>query len=557
MEELEKQVGRARWRLGLGRFLRTLGFCWFATLLVAAVLVGLDKRYVWPAPDWLWPAAALGLGLFAAGLWIGLTRRRPIDAAIEIDKRFGLKERVSSSLALTDQERESEAGQALVDDAVARVRSVEVGARFPVRPGRPALLPLLPAVLGVAAFLLIPAIEKPVEADTGTDAKAVKQQVKRSSEALKKKLADRRKEASEKGLKDAERLFKRLERQTEDLASGKTDRKKARVQLNDLAQKLRQRRSELGGSEQVQRQLNQLRDLNRGPADELAKAMRDGDFKKAEEKLDELKEKLDKGDLDEKDKQQLKEQLEKMQEKLGDMAAAHKAACEDLKKQIQQAQANGQLGEAGKLQQQLNQLMQQAPQMNQLKQMANQLGQCAQCMQNGNMQGAQQALQQLQGNLADLKQQLDEMELLDEAMNQLVQAQNQMNCKACGGKGCKQCQGGAGQMGNQPGMGMGQGKDGKQGGMGLGAGQGRGARPEAEVKAGYVDSHVRQKLGPGEAVVAGQVEGPLVKGDVEQQIQDEFEATKRGATDPLTDRRIPRGHRQHVREYFERFKEGK
>jgi len=553
MEELEKQVGRARWRLGLGRFLRTLGYCCFATLLVAAVLAGLDKRYEWPAPVWLWPAAALGLGLMGAGLWIWLTRRRPLDAAIEIDKRFGLKERVSSTIALSQEERESEAGHALVDDAVARVRRVEVAARFPVRPGRPALLPLLPAVLGVAAFLLIPAIEKPVEADTDTDAKVVKQQVKRSGEALKKKLAQRRKEASEKGLKDAERLFKRLERQTEDLASGKTDRKKARVQLNDLAQKLQQRRSELGGSEQVQRQLNQLRDLNRGPADDFAKAVRDGDFKKAEEELEKLKDKLDKGGLDEKDKEQLKEQLEKMKDKLDDLAAAHKAACEDLKKKIDQAQANGQLGEAGKLQQQLNQLMQQAPQMNQLQQMANQLGQCAQCMQNGNMQGAQQALQQMQGNLADLKQQLDEMELLDEAMNQLVQAQNQMNCKQCGGKGCPQCQGG----GNQMGMGMGQGDGQKQGGMGLGAGQGRGARPEAEVKADFVPSHVRQKLGPGEAVVTGQVEGPLVKGDVEQQIQDEFEATKRGATDPLTDRRIPRGHRQHVREYFERFKEGK
>jgi len=553
MEELEKQVGRARWRLGLGRFLRTLGYCCFATLLVAAVLAGLDKRYEWPAPVWLWPAAALGLGLMGAGLWIWLTRRRPLDAAIEIDKRFGLKERVSSTIALSQEERESEAGHALVDDAVARVRRVEVAARFPVRPGRPALLPLLPAVLGVAAFLLIPAIEKPVEADTDTDAKVVKQQVKRSGEALKKKLAQRRKEASEKGLKDAERLFKRLERQTEDLASGKTDRKKARVQLNDLAQKLQQRRSELGGSEQVQRQLNQLRDLNRGPADDFAKAVRDGDFKKAEEELEKLKDKLDKGGLDEKDKEQLKEQLEKMKDKLDDLAAAHKAACEDLKKKIDQAQANGQLGEAGKLQQQLNQLMQQAPQMNQLQQMANQLGQCAQCMQNGNMQGAQQALQQMQGNLADLKQQLDEMELLDEAMNQLVQAQNQMNCKQCGGKGCPQCQGG----GNQMGMGMGQGDGQKQGGMGLGAGQGRGARPEAEVKADFVPSHVRQKLGPGEAVVTGQVEGPLVKGDVEQQIQEEFEATKRGATDPLTNRRIPRGHRQHVREYFERFKEGK
>ncbi len=105
------------------------------------------------------------------------------------------------------------------------------------------------------------------------------------------------------------------------------------------------------------------------------------------------------------------------------------------------------------------------------------------------------------------------------------------------------------------GMGMGQGQGGQ--GMGLGAGQGRGARPESDVDTDYVDSQVRQKLGPGQAVVTGQVDGPLVKGNVEQQIQQDVEATRRGSTDPLTDRRIPRGHKQHVREYFERFKEGK
>ena len=553
MNELKKRVRRAQWRLGLGGLLRALGFCWFATLLVAAVLVGLDKRYVWPAPDWLWPAAALGLGLLGAGLWAWITRRRPLEAAIEVDKRFGLKERVSSSMALTEEERGSEVGQALVDDAVAWVRRVEIGARFPVRPGRPALLPLLPAVLGVAAFLLIPAIERPVEADTDTDAKVVKQQVKRSGEALKKKLAQRRKEAGEKGLKEAERLFKRLERQTEELAAGKTDRKKALVKLNDLARKLRQRRAELGGSDQVRRQLNQLRDLNRGPADQFAEAVREGDFNKAEEELEKLKEKLEKNGLNEQEKEKLKEQLEKMQEKLRDLAAAHEAACKDLQKQIDRAEANGQWGEAGKLRQQLDRLMQQAPQMNQLRQMANRLGQCAQCLQNGDLQDARAALEQLQGNLGDLAQQLDEMELLDEAMNQLVQTRNQMNCKACGGKGCRQCQGGMHPMR----MGRGQGQDRKQGGMGMGAGQGRGPRPEADANTDYVDSHVRQKVGPGEAMVTGQVEGPLVKGDVEQRIQEDFESTRRGSTDPLTDRRIPRAHRQHVREYFERFKEGK
>jgi len=565
MDEIQRQIRRAGWRLGLGRFLRTVGLCWFATLLAAAVLVGLDKRYHWAAPDWAWPAGALALGLVLAGGWMWLTRRQPLAAAIEIDHRFGLKERVSSSISMSEEERNTEAGQALIDDAVARVGRVDVPARFPVRPGRGILLPLLPAALAVLAFWLVPTLEKPVEADTRTDSKVVKQQVKRTGEALKKKLAQRSKEAADKGLKDAERLFKRLERQTEELAAGKTDRKKALAKLNDLAQKLQQRRSEIGGSEQIRRQLNQLRDLNRGPADQFAKAVREGDFNKAKDELEKIEERFDKGDLNDEDKQKLAEQLDKMREKLEDLAAAHQAAQEDIQDRIRQAEENGQFGEAAKLQQQLDRLARQAPQMQQLQQMANQLGQCAQCLKDGNLQNAQAAVQQMQGNLNDMAQQLAEMEMLDEAMNQLVQARNQMNCQACGGKGCEQCQGGMGQ-GQGQGQGMGQGQKQGQGmgmgqgqgnGDGLGAGQGQGARPESEVDTNFVDSQVRQKLGPGQAVVAGQVDGPLVKGDVEQQIQQDFDATRRGTTDPLTDRRIPRGHKQHVREYFERFKEGK
>ncbi len=91
----------------------------------------------------------------------------------------------------------------------------------------------------------------------------------------------------------------------------------------------------------------------------------------------------------------------------------------------------------------------------------------------------------------------------------------------------------------------------------MGRGRGRGARPEADTDTGFYDTHAKQKIGKqGAADVVGLVEGKNVRGNVEQEVQQQFETARRGSTDPLTGRRIPRKHRQHALEYFNRFREG-
>ena len=151
MEELRKQVRRAHRRLGLQRFLGTLGWCWSVTLLVVLVLIAVDKWHSLGVEAWAWGVGALGLGLLAAVAWIAATRRKPLEAAIEIDRRFALKERISSTLAMPPDDRESEAGEALVADALRRVERIDVTSKFAVRPPRRILLPLLPGVLAVLA----------------------------------------------------------------------------------------------------------------------------------------------------------------------------------------------------------------------------------------------------------------------------------------------------------------------------------------------------------------------------------------------------------------------
>ena len=151
MERLRKQVRRAQWWLGVQRFIRVLGWFWFTTLSVAAGLMVLDKFRPLRVEPFVWPVGAIALGTLLAAAWAVIRSRGAMDAAIEIDRRFDLKERVSSSLALSPEERQSEFGRALLDDAARRVQWIHVGREFHVTAGRQLLLPLLP---GLAAVLV-------------------------------------------------------------------------------------------------------------------------------------------------------------------------------------------------------------------------------------------------------------------------------------------------------------------------------------------------------------------------------------------------------------------
>lgn len=459
MEELKKQVRRAHRRMGFQRFAVVLGWCWFATLLMGLGVIAVDKLYptgvaavkralgaidefylvgstaeAWAAV--LWPAlviaASLGIGLVVAAVWIIVTRREPLGAAIEIDRRFGLKERVSSTVAMPPEDRHTEAGRALVADAVRRASRIDVAGRFSIAPGKTLLLPLLPGVLAMLVALFVAQAKTEGPPPPQPKPPVVNKQVKKSTADLRKKLAQRRKRAEEMGLEEAKRLFEKLQEAARDMEAGNLQRKDALVKLNELARELQKHRDRLGGAEKIKKQLDQLKDLERGPADKFAKAVREGDLVKAAEELEAIKRELAGEGLTDEQKQQLANQLQQMQQKLNQMAQANREARQQLQQKIDQLRNNGQLAEADKLQQQLDKLLQQAPQLGQLEQMADKLEQCADCLREGEFDNALAALDQLQD---DLEQQLAEMDLMEEAMEQLRQARNQMNCQQCGGFG--------------------------------------------------------------------------------------------------------------------------
>jgi len=531
MDTLQRQVSAARRRLTLDCFLRLAPWCCFAWLWVAAVLVVVDKFRPLGVEYWVWPAAAMGAGLFTALAGTLIKRRGTLDAAMEIDRRFALRERVSSSLALTPELLETPAGQALMEDAVRRVERIHVPEKFEIKMSRWSWLPLAPAAAAFAiALLWQPGAGQEAKA---SDAVQVQQALKKQADAVKRLAQERQKQLKEKNLPELEKVFKKLEDGAERLQKDDaTDRKKTLVELNDLAKDLEQRREALGGKEKLKEQFKAMKDMSKGPADKLAESLKEGDFQAAMKEIQQLRDQIKDGKLTDKQREDLAKQLNEMKDKLNKMADAQKQAMEDLKKQIEQKKQAGDKEGANKLQEQLDKLAQQMPQVNQANELAKKLGECAKCMQAGQMDQAMAEMDGMEGQLKKMQADLDEMDMLDEAMAQLGECKNCLN----------------GGMGKNPNG---------QPGMGLGEGRGRGARPEDRTKTGTFASKVNQKVGPGAGVITDFVEGPNVKGDVQQQIATQLNEIAASETDPLTGQQLPRAVREHAQQYFDKVREGR
>ncbi len=536
----------------LGRFVAALAWCWFAALLISAVAIGAAKLWPLEIDGQLWAIGWIGgmlsLGLLFALVWSWLRRENRLNAAVEIDRRFGLKERVSSTLALSPEVRETEIGRALVDDAARRVERLDVASRFKIPLERRNLLPLLPAALLVGLAFI--ADKLPEQQATAAQQPAVTQQVQQSADALTRKLAQHRKEANEKGLQDAGELFKKIEEGARQIASKEgSDRKQALVKLNDLAKQLESRRDKLAGDDKLKQQLNEMKDLKEGPADKLADALKNGRFEKALKQLDKLRDQLKDGKLESKDQAKLAEQLEAMRQTIQKLADKHDQTQRDLERQIKQLTAAGKPSDAQKLQQQLDKLQRQTVSMNALKSMADKLGAASKCLKSGGSKPGEQAgqqacqsLKELADQVSDLKQQNEEQALIDSALDQISEAKSSMT----GSKGDGQSEGGQGQDRDQI--------AGETSGGGKAKASGR--RPEKKGEFKLFDSTVKQQLGKGAAVSAGETDGPNIRGQVQAEIKAQIESAKHDSADPLTGQRLPRSQREHAKEYFDSLREG-
>lgn len=565
MNKILKKVRQARRRIAIGYFFNVLSWSVFSCLLLA--VIGLAVPKIWylsflqsesDYQNWVysWIAGGALLGVLIPLIVTWRKTASQLSAAIEVDRRFGLKERLSSALTLEDEIAKTSVGKALLNDAASQADIIDVRDEFRFQPTARAFLPIIPVLL-LVGIMMIPNAEKKAGASEPerTDAKKVEIAIKE----LKKQIEQKRKERIAKGLKDADGKVAALEKKFDKLIDEKeTGKKDALIKLNDIKKQIAERQRELGSSKELKESLNKLKDTGEGPAKELADAMSKGDMADAKKAVKDLVKKLKAGEFSEIEKKKLAKDLKKMAEELKKAAEQHEAEKKKLEEQIEKAVKEGDLDKAAQLQQKLDQKKAMDQQQEKLKQMAEKLADCADCMkpsdkpggqkpgqkgQQGDPQQQQQAMKQAGEALDDLAKQLEQMQQEMGEMEALEDLEEMAN-------DCKD--------GFAEGKGKGQGKkDGppKWQDWAQGNGRGAGQRDLDKGDTGTFKSKVKGKLQQGQTVVTGTADGKNLVGRSVSETRDLIEASISKESDPLENQKMSRIQREHAQQYFKSLRE--
>jgi hypothetical protein len=543
VRELDKPIGRVWRRLRFQRFLAALVWCWGACLLATAAAIAVEKFANRPLPgaDWVPFAIAGGVGVVVAGLIAIFTGPSRVDAAVAIDRAFRLNERLSTTLTLPADLRETPAGRALVADTVRHVHDLDLGAHFGLRIPRTAWVPLIPAALALGLLMVPEWAQKRAQARNSQvldkeQAKAIKKQ----AELLGKKVSEKRKDLEKNELGETDKLLAEIEKAADKLAKAPPAAKdKAMVELNKLTDALKDRQKQFGSTEQMSKQLQQLKDMSSdGPADSFAKELAKGDFMKAAQELKKLQEKMAAGKLTDAEKKQLREQLGEMKKQLEKLASL-----EQRKKQLDQALKNGGLTKQ-QYEEQMAKLNEQAKDLQKLAKLASQLGNAEQQLSKNDLKKAAEALGVSQKELQEMAKAASELETLDSMMAEIQDAKNGM-----AGDGMNQLGeqlSGANMLGS-----------GRRPGQGLGKGRGQGDRPEAADNTSTYSARVKGVMNKGKAIVTGT--GPIskqIKGESIILDEQQIEAASGVAAEALTNQKVPKSIEKHVKGYFDQIRKG-
>jgi hypothetical protein len=439
---VQRQLGRARRRLFVQGLLDRLAWCWAGALALAACWFLVQPFFIGNVEELRWAGAA-GLAGAATVLAVGLAwwrAPRPLDVALAVDARLGLKERVTTALGLSPAEARSPAGRALLADVNERIGPLDVKGRFPVRLTWPAaLVPAAAAVLALVALFYEPQ-PGAAQGGPGADGRAraeagdIEQKLKEIRKAVAK---PRPRDGSDgKELKELEDAWNRLLDKRVDLRD--TDKVREQVQsMRSLEEKLKDRagslKAQVEKNQALLRQLQKVAQVDpggrklepkKGPADdkegplqEVQEALAKGQADRARDALEKLQKKLGGGKLSKQELRRLQEQLQDLRNRLQRLAGQ-----QDRKDRLQRERDRGELDE-----EQLRQALEQLEREGQdLEDLARLLDECRDCLKKGDGKGAQGKLKALAGRLEEMKLTEEELRDLEENAGRLEAVRAEM-----------------------------------------------------------------------------------------------------------------------------------
>lgn len=573
MESIWRLVRRSVWRLGLDQASQV-----FARVLVVVVVgvtlaIVADRLFFLHLPLFYLLSALVGAGVLAAGV---LSRRRwptALGAAIEIDRRLLLSERISSAVAVAGSTEDM--ARAVVEDARSFAAGVPLARTFPLRFHREywGALALVPVAVGL--FLWLPQYDLFARRATEEHAKSEQEAVRKEAERLARELTALRKQVEVQGPAEALAHLERMEEVVKQMEHGKMSRPEALAELGRLADALREAHQELSRKELASKELFQQRGLAETKG--LLEALAQKNFQAAAEELKKLAERVRAGkQQNQEELEKLKEQLRQLAEKLKEKGAGDMA---NQAKELAEKAGGKKLSpeELAKLQEALAKLAQQLGERD-MGALAEELKKSSQ--QLGAAEDRRAALEQLGRELAELANAFPDRGGLGEKLARLADqvsagdaeslalalkdavlefdAQAQLEGElavlaTCAGL-CEDGERGlAGRLATWGGTGIYSPGDSRRAGPGMG-GPGIGAGGVAPVRPEDValePTKIKGEVKPGRVVGSYFTDGVQLKGDAQAEYRETVAGAAQEAADAIDKEEIPRAYSQYVRQYFE------
>ena len=550
------QVRRVNRRLFVQLFVNRLAWCWAAALGLGAVWFLAEPLLLQTPPIWLRWTVAGGLVVLATvltGFLAALAAPSRVHAALALDEQFDLKERVTTSLMMTPEQLATPAGQALLADVHQRVEKLDIPSQFPVRLSWAAsLIPLCAMILALVALFYEPS-KSVAKVDPRDELKmppANKAELTEKFNALKKREKPKRDPA------EMSEKLKEIESKLEEIANKpRENRDQVRQRMAELQQledDVKDRQKQLmDKSRSLKQQLQQMdqqgQKSKEGPANEMEKALAEGDVNKAQKELDKLVEKIKNNELTDKEKDKLKDQLKDMQDKLEKLSRN-----EEKKQELEKLEREGKIDKET-LERELQQLKKDGEKLQDLKDLADQLGQAKDALERGNdgeaadkMKAAGDKLKDLDLNDKELDDLQDQLQRLKEAKQAAGKGEKEGAGQEGNGKGEKGDKEGNGKGGGDKGDGKGDSDEPNDGGIGQGK---RGLGKDSPYKS--FDAKQRADFNPkGKKILEGFAPGEAFKSRPGPEIAGDVKQAAQEAPEAIEQQRIPKGARDIAKGYF-------
>jgi hypothetical protein len=561
---VKRQLHRVRRRLFLQTLVNSLAFAWIIALVVAACWITIQP-HLFPFATQLmrWGIAGGGLvlstiaAIIAAFAW----RPSPVDAALAFDERFGLKERITTSLTLSDPQAASPAGMALLDDVNTRVAKLAVPDRFPVRvPNSAWLVPLAAVAILLIALFYRPEIALPA-ASAGEQLVTTPEEKKE----LENRITKIRKKAEEKQANEKRQspMLEKLDAEVDQLTRRPHETKEeARDLIKDLStaeEQIKKREEDLAKrAEALNEQMKQVSRTSKegkkdGPAKDLAKALDQGNLErvkneldklsdqlKAEAEAEKLKKKLEDENLSKEEREKTEKKLEQMKAKqmskedrnklrdqmkdIKDKVERLSRSKEEKEKELRDKAAKGEL-DKNQLESELERLekdsgMLSKDDLDNLKSMAQKLNQAGEALQQGSDGEASEMLRETGEGLGSLDREQEQKQLA-EKREELEEMKDAM----------------ADALGGNP-------------------RPAAGRRPESKATVtNSVDTRERGRLGKGQMSIVDTLPGEGLKGPRRPaELTEEIQQASQEAPEAIDRQRLPRSASDMARGYFDKLR---